>query len=516
MALIDTVALAPVNGEWHNYYYEDFVAAINAYLSTITGANLADPFTLSRDGQSLINDGSDMNRVACVMGNIAHVATVDQWHHGVVVATGFKSAAGVYLQGDGTTDDTSALQRCIDLTILSGQDPCIVLIPPGTYLIDTLTIATSNLVLQGCGPATVLKARSSARPVISVGGCSYCEIRDLTIDGNMTGSKTNIVGINIDDADHLLIDNCTLKKIKGIGIKGSNYGAGNKRGTKITNCRFKEIARGTTYTQNSAIFFADDCSWTNGEISGCYFEGYYGSTTSTTGIYLQSGRNISIHANIFNDNMRAIVLERSANAEVMDQITISGNVISGADLPINGIYLHSVDGGGTAGILESVAMVGNIINIPCLTDYSSGIEIKTEDAATVTLTQHVSISGNVIGLDDATTHRYGIYFNSRTANDCSAANYGSIFGNVVSEPYVGIYLMEPSAGAPAGDKTSSFAIGGNMVRNDTTAGVLGIGLGSTVTLEVEKMTVVGNVTAGQTIGIQGSPVVNIVAHNIEA
>lgn len=168
-------------------------------------------------------------------------------------------------------------------------------------------------------------------------------------------------------------------------------------------------------------------------------------------------------------------------------------------------------------VMENITIRGNLITNPgALNDYSSGVEVKTEDATSVTLTRFITIAGNVMFLDDENTNRYGIYLSSKTAGDHSAANYGSIFGNVVKEGYVGIYIMPPDAAAHAADMTKCFALGGNVVRNEVTTGAFGIALGWTPSTDVKYMTVMANVAWGQTIPIQGSPVDNDIAHNITA
>jgi len=508
MALVDSVTLAPQNGEWKNKYYNDFVTAIIAYVTEIDGSSLEDPFVLSRPGQDFINDGSDLLRVACFGGNTA----ADHWDRGITIATGCKSPT-VFVMGNGTTDDTNALQRAINLAVPTGLDPRIVFLPPGTYLVSALDITTSNLILQGAGPSTIIKAKTSTNSLITVTGCSHCEIRDIVFDGNWA-TKTDIIGIEIEDANHLIIDNCEFRQIKGVGIKGSNVGAGNKDGTKITNCRFIEIADGTApTTTNRAIYFADDCSWTNGAIEDCEFGGYNG-TNDTNGLWLMSARGVNISGNIFIDLLNSVVLQRSANAEVMDEISVSNNLFLGQSLMQRAVFLHSLDGGGTSGVLDKVAIEGNLIVNFSEVAYRTGVELRTEDAATVTLTRAISIKGNVIVLRwyQSSSYRYGIRFYSGTANDCAAACYGSIVGNAIAEGYIGIYLMPPDAGAPATNKTTGWSIYGNTASNSMSAGTNGISLGTTN--EVERSVIVGNVLKGQLAGAAYNDTVNIAAHNV--
>jgi Pectate lyase superfamily protein len=96
--------------------------------------------------------------------------------------------------GDGSTDDTAALQKALDAAKVTGG---LVVVPPGTYVTRGLTVH-SRVHLRGSGgDATVLKLAPRANTAVlesdgfaaesaarSNGGISGFSIRDLTIDGN--------------------------------------------------------------------------------------------------------------------------------------------------------------------------------------------------------------------------------------------------------------------------------------------------------------------------------------------
>lgn len=343
MALVDDVTLAPTTGEWHNTYYNNFVAIILNYVTEVDGDNLADPFVLSRPGQDFINSGSDLFRVACAFGNIEDIATVPQWHHGISIATGWTNTAGtVYCKGDGTTDDTQALQRAIDLTPLTGQDPCMVFLPPGTYLIDSVTIATDNLILQGCGGSTVLKARTSTNSLVDISSCDHCTIRDIVFDGTWA-SKDDIIGIEINDCTNLTIEDCVFKEMSGIPIFIDSQGTTGNAGMKIIGCKVMDIQPGTTVVHDVGIRAEPDSVFTDSEIMGCSFEGYDSDGTYTDGLYLKSAQRISIRANFFDNMENGIIITQDGSSEELRDITISGNQIWGSDYLFRGIYIHSLN-----------------------------------------------------------------------------------------------------------------------------------------------------------------------------
>lgn len=91
--------------------------------------------------------------------------------------------------GNGTTDDTSHLQDLMDEATETGGE---IWLPPGTYSHGPLTVYR-NLILRGAGRrTTTLKARA-AGTMLDYGsdpgfGFMAGELRDLTLDGNNTGT----------------------------------------------------------------------------------------------------------------------------------------------------------------------------------------------------------------------------------------------------------------------------------------------------------------------------------------
>ncbi|MEH1097896.1 glycosyl hydrolase family 28-related protein [Micromonospora sp. CPCC 205561] len=121
---------------------------------------------------------------------------------GTAVANGLSSAGDATVvnvrehgaKGDGTADDTAALQAAIDRVRSTGG---IVFLPPGTYLTRRLTLH-SRVHLRGSGgDATTLRLKAGANSAIlesegfarlsgtrSDDGITLFSLRDLTLDGN--------------------------------------------------------------------------------------------------------------------------------------------------------------------------------------------------------------------------------------------------------------------------------------------------------------------------------------------
>jgi len=89
--------------------------------------------------------------------------------------------------GNGTTNDTTAIQNCITAAAAAGGKECYV--SAGTYLVTGLTMA-GNTHLVGDGRAkTIITSTSNASIIGVTATASDSSIRRLTIDGNATGAS---------------------------------------------------------------------------------------------------------------------------------------------------------------------------------------------------------------------------------------------------------------------------------------------------------------------------------------
>lgn len=94
--------------------------------------------------------------------------------------------------GDGTTDDSVAIQVAIDAATASGGT---VYFPAGTYIVSAPVLGKSTVLLKGCGQgATTIKLKSASDCNVVVFGRTgfagevvQAGIESLTIDGNSAG-----------------------------------------------------------------------------------------------------------------------------------------------------------------------------------------------------------------------------------------------------------------------------------------------------------------------------------------
>lgn len=173
--------------------------------------------------------------------------------------------------GDGTTNDTVAMQLCLD----AGYDLNVpIYLPPGSYSCLALTYGSNATgeesdcapLLYGAGDASIIKARSGIAGVfISAKNIKNKTLRDFCIDCNDVAGITE--GLNTDwyeDGDDLnnVYRNIKIKKYAAVGWS-AEYNNG--------SCVFDNIVceDPTTDTNQKALDFAADVlNLTNSAIAG--------------------------------------------------------------------------------------------------------------------------------------------------------------------------------------------------------------------------------------------------------
>lgn len=137
--------------------------------------------------------------------------------------------------GDGTTDDTAALQSAVTSASTSGG---IIFLGPKTYLCNGATVElAANVKIHGCGALTVLKRTVSASALVKAtasSGYTGIEFRDLTFLGPASNSGTT-TGTAID-----------LK-------------AGGTSGLSVRGCKFSRWTYGLNAAKNNPHLTFTDC-----------------------------------------------------------------------------------------------------------------------------------------------------------------------------------------------------------------------------------------------------------------
>jgi len=141
--------------------------------------------------------------------------------------------------GNGTTDDTSAINAALTYAGISGGGN--IFFPAGTYKISTPLVLINGQSLIGNNNTTINNVSTTQEaitagqdPTTYNGNMSY--ISGINFTGNTSGNSS-CHGILI-QGETVFISNCTFGNFKGSGIKGSYC-----QYTRINNCGFYNNGR---------------------------------------------------------------------------------------------------------------------------------------------------------------------------------------------------------------------------------------------------------------------------------
>jgi hypothetical protein len=174
-------------------------------------------------------------------------------------------------QGDGSTDDTTAINAAISAAISAGGGK--VYIPAGTYKFTNLTCTTSSstvaipVYIEGDGmEATVLNCYATSGSALDYYGSSTTASVDgggvsrLTIDG--THASAGVAGLKMHDLFQLNVQEVFVRNFSGTGSKGAWFcntftwtEALHGRiylSNNTANCVFDVASSGTTATSSFA------------------------------------------------------------------------------------------------------------------------------------------------------------------------------------------------------------------------------------------------------------------------
>jgi len=260
--------------------------------------------------------------------------------------------------GDGTTDDTSAIQAAIDYVSVTGIDGTVIIPKSSGKYIFTAIVNKSNVTLKGTGGVLKLKdntcidAGVNYYPIGNIGvGDVNCKYDGLIIDGN----STNNTLFNVADAI-----TCTGKF------------------SSVLNCKI-------TDAPDSGIMFSDAafgiCS--NNEVSGATDAGIYSNgtegTEDTEGMIVTNNR-------IENCVYVGIAVKRSG----IDYIVTNNTIVNCG----NGVTLTDF-GLGTGGHPNNISISNNYlkdIGYP----YRSSSPAPAEVGITAQICDNVSITNNIL------------------------------------------------------------------------------------------------------------------------
>jgi hypothetical protein len=242
--------------------------------------------------------------------------------------------------GDGVTNDTTAVQAALSALPATGG---VLYFPPGTYLVDTLSLSAKNfLTIHGGGlQATSIVSRITGT-LLTLSNCPWVTIKNIGFKPNGTPQAiANTYGVQLDTgSSNCEIYRCLFQGFAQDGLRFVGTVGTPLSGNKLVNSyflgnggrqlfseynndfhvqgnqfgRLSGIARaayGTYFNQSSAGTYFGNFHWEN-EIGSCFVSGNDNTILAnrfeenqTNGYYQNGGRGVKVFDNSFYANSKA-------------------------------------------------------------------------------------------------------------------------------------------------------------------------------------------------------------------
>lgn len=280
--------------------------------------------------------------------------------------------------GDGTSDDTTALQNAINAAQSTGRP---LFIPVGTYKTTTGLIVTAPIYIFGAGPyKSIIRPTSgtnginispailSKGPTFENFGIAYSSPAASGDGINVTASSGEVDGAYF---RNLAITNA----FNGIYFIRAAYWT-------VDGCAITDSGQSGVFVENQNNIDAGDSTITNSIIFNPTVTG------STNGIVWRGSGGLRISNNKINDVQTGINIQMPSAGGNTGDILITGNSIEAVGLAgvQNGISLQRL---GTTGTLHSVLMTGNQLN-----GWANSINVLLD--ATGPWITNLTVLGNII------------------------------------------------------------------------------------------------------------------------
>jgi len=426
--------------------------------------------------------------------------------------------------GNGSTDDTTAIQAAINATSAGGT----LYIPKGTYKIDVNTQSctiTDGTDVSKCGLLvsssikivgdleSVLKAAEGAAPVTDnyiLSSTAILFIEGIKFDGDRL-NVTSSYGVQI-NASGSSIRNCKFVDFDGSPVLVQGTDASTMINTiDVSENSFENNGNTVFFAWvdrfkfiNNSIFNASeglDCDklCTNGQIIGNSIETFRG-TGADAGVEINGGQDISIANNVIRNFKDGVILNGKTVSSV-DYITkgvsIVGNVVENSEG--YGVTLGGLLNGNPS--IENTNVVGNVFKNNSLSGVlargkniivkSNQVNNSTREGILIQEGNNINIEGNVV----TDNGRDGIKAESASIGNLIISNNIVADNNTDAGVYNGIHVT---------DVTYSH-INNNIVTGSHDNAIRVQGTGSTV---VSTNTTNGYTTGGIRLASTVSKVIN--------
>lgn len=219
--------------------------------------------------------------------------------------------------GNGTTDDTTAVQNAINAAQTGGGQ---VFVPPGTYLVGPLTI-TSDVAIRGTGWGSKLRLKNASNGYLltlspASGAYISVDVAHLTIDGN-AGNQTS--GGCVDGAGSVQsrFDNIHFTAAYDVCLwLHSNAQGGYGHHNRVTRCLFDGLNSISGANQQGIRMQASDENY----VAFCDFENWGGlpATPGSEPYAIKDWAGIQvITANVFVGGQEAVRIQDASSTRVV-------------------------------------------------------------------------------------------------------------------------------------------------------------------------------------------------------
>jgi hypothetical protein len=341
--------------------------------------------------------------------------------------------------GDGTTDDTTAIQAAVDAAEVSGGT---VYFPTGTYVATGLTV-TATVLLRGDGETSLIKSiTSSTTTILSITGDDVV-VERVKLEGNR-GQASEARAIDISGATGVRVDGCTILNAGDTAIQVG------------TSCVDASITNNRIETPGlSGILFTNGafrCRALGNYVTGANQSdttGHAGinvlGTNSTAGVVIQGNQVKSSLTNGIRAS--AVSTVRPLN------VVIDGNLVE--DCGVGDV----TDGEGI-----SVTVIGGVISSNVVRG-SNAVGILVWGAS-----ENVAVHANVVSNSSQTTS--GSHTAIQVHADSDAMRAVSVVGNVTYDDQGTITQNRPIAVTTNGGSITGLTIVANTGDNNTNSDVV--------------------------------------------
>lgn len=379
-------------------------------------------------------------------------------------------------KGDGTTDDTAAIQAALNAAYTAGG--ATVFVPTGTFMIDPnpgLQIKSAT-TLRGAGAGTIIKLVNNCTHddnMVKSESWSNVTVEDLVIDGNRSNQAGSYdhtqYGIYFGGVARGLIQNVRVQSTTGVGIHVYN-----SHDVSVVSC----------YSTDNHYH-----GYELEQVTACHVTNSSGNANSMHGVLVSPGevggtgsRGISVVGCTFDNNGNYGIATNAANGDMSAFLSV-GNIFTNNTITNNAFYgvnfykqnshifnNNYVANNGYFGLYAFESANNSIQNNTFVANSKAGngvydeimLEGYSTDAAHPA--GQTIIAGNTILINGTNKARYAI-------NEASSGDGpNTIFGNVV--PFAGtagvLHIQHPATQMLVDNQTTQTISGAKSFANTVT------------------------------------------------